>query len=239
LIFTSGGAVKVNAIRLITLPLAAFLVATPGISAILNVYQTEAAFQTAVGSSNAVTFNEMSAGPYNNYEGVQISGIQFVGNAFSPSNYDVSIINAGASSWDGQYLRGPGYFNSNSRIRVYLPSNIRFFGSQVMTVSTDSATSNDVQIALSGIAGTWQLTTIASFNSTAFIGFQVDSAVEYIDFIPTSGHNLVLDNFRFAASASQPLDPPTETPDPATFVLTGTGVILIVTTIRKRRPVNP
>jgi len=210
----------------------------------LNQYDTEAAFLAAVGTNDPVNFSEPgSTGAYNSSDGVTITGVQFVGigrDAGFPFNYDLQIVDEGVNNWDGWYLRGPQLIStqSPSRLRVYLPSNVRYFGSEVMTTNGGSPRSDTVTVVLSTGPTQYQLTTINNLSSTAFIGFQVDGPVQWIDFYsPAGGNNIAIDNFRTAIAPAGPdPDPPIGTPDAATFVLTASGVALIF--VRNRRRVE-
>ena len=230
----------------------AILVASFCISAGATVvqYSDQSSFTTATSGVTTITF----AGPasnqvisYSNSSGYTNDGATFIGydNASGPSGYDLRNEDVTPDWGSGAYLDGPGFFSSsaNSGITVYLPSNTFAVGTNIMASGQNPGTGQpesdaaNFQIVLSTGSTVYTATSIAGYSSMAFVGFTSDSAITSITFNPQSTDHMDLANFQFGQTAGS--SDPSPTPEAGTSLLCGSGLVLLVRFLRRRRSSRP
>jgi len=208
------------------------LVAAPLSASVID-YDNLADWEAATGSYSAVTFDEAlpSAGweMYTDEDGYTSPNgeVQFVG-LTSPSSH--VLIRAGG------ILKGDGLDVTNySTIQVHLPADVTSFSVELMALygypgSFTVALSSGEEFDLTGFAD----------ETPQFFGITSDIPIAEVNFILTSGISNTtqpgIDNFFYgvAAGAGLPLEDPAETPEAATFLLVGTGLLLLCRARRKR-----
>jgi hypothetical protein len=117
-----------------------------------------------------------------------------------------------------------------------LPSGIFAVASNVMLYDGNAGSSlaDTITVQLSTDATVYSAQTLAGFSSRSFIGFVSDTQISSITFFPASDQNphLVLDDFSTGGQAAV-----SQTPEAATMILCGGGLLLIGL-IRRHRHSN-
>jgi hypothetical protein len=188
------------------------------------VFTSRTTFDAAAPGTNTITFGSTAATLANS---LTYSGVTFAGG----TNYQVEVI-------DGTNVGAPGNFvltsNTNTpgasgpSIVITPPANTTAFGFDIK--SSDSALgtlgTGSYQITING---TPVGTVTPTYTSFSFIGFTSDVPITSITITALSGGDAVLDNVSFNGAA------PTETPEPATMLLFGTGIAGAASFVRRRR----
>jgi hypothetical protein len=167
---------------------------------------------------------------YSNTTGLVISGVQFEG-FLTSSQWQLTVVDAANVSpffnfGSGASLRGPIYdhppANFTPYIHVVLPS-MTAFSVDLMTVSPNAMS---YQATLSD-GSTFTIPT-ANRPARTFFGVTSSNPITFVDFkvlntSPTAGTLGMLDNF--AVAQADPQTPPADTPEVATLLLIGSGLI--------------
>jgi hypothetical protein len=218
-------------------------------SATVMEYTTQGSFTTATSGISTIDFNgtvgEPALGSYSNSTGYQYDGVTFIGydNASGPSGYSLNDTDLSPDWNSGADLDGPGSFGSsaNAGINVTLPANTFAVGTNFMASGHDGNGQPDseavtFQVVLSTGPTVYTITSLAGFSSMAFVGFTSSTAITSITFDPQSASDRTeLDNFQFGQTASES----SPTPEAGTSLLCGSGLLLIVRFLRRRRSLPP
>ncbi|MBV8820898.1 MAG: hypothetical protein JO022_21235, partial [Acidobacteriaceae bacterium] len=177
---------------------------------------------------------------YSNSTGLVLNGVDFVGYYQSAPTYSLIVADAGYISpyynfGTGGSLRGPVNDRASSTaflpyIHVILPANVTAVATDLMTVSPNNV---PFKVTLSdGESFTVQDNAVRP--ATTFFGVTADSPIAYIDFsLPSSSINAgtfaMLKDFSFGTAsvggASGGGNDPADTPEAATMILIGTGLV--------------
>ena len=196
-------------------------------------------FTTVAGPVSTVDFNSAAANA--GYSGsLTFAGVQFnyTGPTATCAGCGVGVVNGvnfGTTNnalFNNSAAVGPG----TSTLSINLPTGVRAFGfdfkgsngTQVPGVSPASYT---LTITFADPAVGTLTTTITnpSFTTFSFYGFTADADILSIAIASNSGGQPLLDNVTFSSAAA------TETPEPATMILFGTGLAGVASLARKRR----
>jgi hypothetical protein len=208
-------------------------------------YTNQSSFTTATSGVTTITF----AGPgsnqvnsYSNSSGYVNDGATFVGydNASGPSGYDLRNEDVMPDWGSGAYLDGPGFFSAaaNAGITVTLPSNTFAIATNIMASGQNPGTgqpesdAENFQIVLSTGPTVYTVASLAGYSNMAFVGFTSDTAITSITFSPQSTDHMDLDNFEFGQLATTESS---ATPEAGTSLLCGSGLLLLVRFLRRRR----
>lgn len=155
-----------------------------------------------------------------------IGGVDFQGfdHDNPPSGTDLQVF--GGNYWgSGSILEGPAGSSLGQHVIATLPGGIFAVGSDVMQFEPNGPTSfaetPTVQLSIDGTI--YNAPTIGGFLSRGFIGFTSDTQISSITFFPANdpSAHLGLDNFSTGQAAVS------QTPEAATMILCGGGLLLI------------
>lgn len=201
---------------------------------VTQTYSDVTSWSNAVAVGADATFTDPKApvggdDPFNSAGGYTEDGIKFVGD--DGAGYALQIDNPSATqpwlNWGGGELLQATYSSGsiNPDIRVTLPAGMTAFGVNLMTTGFVGET---FKITLSD-GESFTAPTFAN-PTAAFFGLTATSPITYIDFTLTgapAGSSMLMDNFEIGTVAAAP------TPESASFVLIGSGLIAL--TILRRR----
>lgn len=226
---------------------AALLFATVSAQAATVTYNDVTSWLSATTGDTNISFTA-TAGSFNDYStstGLVMSGVHFIG-YISPTSYQLTTVDQmfAAPYFDfgtGGSLRGPMYDRAANAtflpyIHVTLPSNVTAFATNLMTASP-----NAVPFKVTLADGESFSVATGNRPTTAFFGLTADAAISYVDFaLPTAANNAgtsgLLKNFQFGTSGATP--PPADTPEAATLILIGTGLVFFRSFRKYMRPVE-
>jgi hypothetical protein len=239
-------------------PLAALitllLVVTPANAAIVATYTSAEALVISSESPAQITLEDITnAGPYNNYNELNVSttygSVGLRGWATSSTRADLTVPQNPNPTWTGNYLNQDGVNPSyGPRISVVLPAGVYFAGMNVMRISFGNVASDGVRIQVTDVNDnvyTQDVPTLSTTGSTngyanaAFLGLRFDVPIARWDVYQYTGTwtGLAIDNIYLAQNAftepPPPPPPPGDTPDAATHLLCGGGILLFLS--RKMR----
>jgi hypothetical protein len=210
-------------------------------AATVTTYTNPATWQGAASGILAINFEGLAPtnglATYTGATGVTSSGVQFIGYTSGGS----SLVYVVDTNWSSFYNFGTGgaLMQDTDRplatsplpyIHIVLPANITAFGMDLFTVSP-------TQLAYTiTVAGTPYTVPTNALPNVAFWGVTSDTPISTIDLKLQSAvfngtSHALLDNFKFGTA--QAIDPPSETPEAATFLLIGSGLIGFVA-LKKR-----
>jgi hypothetical protein len=202
-------------------------------------YSDRSNWAAAAGGALAITNHDFSAltptnsdtgAFYSNAAGLTDNSVNFVGFDNGSSGYDLKVVDDPFNNWgSGAFLQGPARFNSFSRIEVTFGAGVYSVGSDIMYRAASSAGSGSFNIVLSTGATIYSANTSGTFASRDFAGFISDTPITSIFFYSQSPDNAVLDNFATAGQVAE------ATPETATLLLCGTGLIVMVWICRRKR----
>lgn len=198
----------------------------------ITTYTDRALWTAASTGVTTIDFETLGASPgaatgYSTAAGVTLSGVNFVG--ILPGDYYLFAEkeNPGSSLYwgSGTVLMGPWYQNLSGRyIQINLPAHVTAFGLDLMA---NSMTAQQVTIVLPGV-NSFLVNTQANPTRT-FWGFTSDTPISTIQISATASP--LIDNVSFGTAA------PAQTPEIATFILIGTGLLGL--RWLRRRQTNP
>lgn len=218
------------------------------VSAATVSYTDQVAWTTAAGTITQFNFDNIApSGLYTDEStstGLTIDGAQFVGYV-SPTAYQLQVVDSMFvfpyyNFGSGGALRSPTYDRAQNAsfipyIQVNLPANTTAIAADLATVSPNGLA---YEIILSD-GSSYTVNTQARPNTT-FLGITSDTAITYADFVVlgtqyNGGTFGLIKDFSYATSASQGDQVPT--PEAATLILIGTGLIAF-RWLRKRQVSN-
>jgi hypothetical protein len=214
--------------------------ATPAYSSI-STFSNLADWQAAASGVQVIDFSGLnSPGPITDYStgvGLTVSNIQFIGLTASGAA-SLQVLDTSQFSWDN-YGSGDALMQSMNRagsdpsphIHVVFLTPVTAFGTDLFT-----ATPHALSFAIS-LFGTQYAAPTLDQPNRAFWGVTSDTPISYVDFtIPDATWNgntvAFLDNFRFG-TAQGTEEPPADTPEAATLLLIGSGLVGLAS-LRKR-----
>jgi len=187
------------------------------------IFTSRTTFDAAAPGTSTITFGTTAAALANS---LTYSGVTFAGG----TDYQVEVI-------DGTNVGAPGNFvltsNTNTagamgpNIVITPPANTTAFGFDIKSSNSalGSIGTGSYQIFVNG---TPVATVTPTYTSFSFIGFTSDVPITSITIQALTGGDPVLDNFTFGPAA-------TETPEPATMLLLGSGLAGLAALARRRR----
>jgi hypothetical protein len=217
--------------------------ALPSYAATLQIYSDQTLFNQQLSVYSTVTFENIVSAPgyVNDYDDLSgftdpATGVQFVGINDPYSPY-LAIEWPSASQTDqnwgtGAYLLGPYYGNlSTQYVEITLPNPAYAVGMDLMT-QTPYGGSYSITLSTGDT-----ISPIATQNlpTPTWFGVISDTPITSLRVEVLSGHSNI-DNFEFGS----PLGSQTDTPEAATFILIGSGLLgLRLVKRRRRRRLNP
>lgn len=210
-------------------------------------YASQSDWLGATSGLTTIDFEGVIAGEWQSFstaDGLTVGDVQFLGVKPATTGYDLWVVNPTAGSesdWgSGAYLKGPLFWSGdpNQAIKAVLPDGVTAFGVELMTMDSDPM---EFVVALSTGEQFTGIATAARPNRT-FFGVTTDIPIAEVSFMLASGINTVsrpaIDNFVYGVAggggAGDPINPE-ETPEAATFLLVGTGLVLLYRA-RRRKP---
>ncbi len=231
------------------IPLVAFLTlllaVMPANAAIVAAYTSAEALVNASDSPAQITFEEItSEGPFNNYSELNVSttygSVGLRGWKSLSTRENLWVPQSPNPTWTGKYLTQEGNNPSASPfISVSIPDGVYFVGMNVMRISFGNVQPDGVQIRVTDVENNvyiQDVPTLSSAGSTggyanaAFLGLRSDVAIARWDVYQFTGtwSGLAIDNVYLAQNAAGPPPDPQGTPDAATHLLCGGGILLIL-----------
>lgn len=229
----------------------------PGLLILLGAILAVPVWATSVQYSDRVAWEAASSGltgidfegitdtyaSYGDASGLTVGDVQFVGVQPASSSYWLYVNNPASGSAEdygsGALLKGPIYSSSDPsrHILVNLPTGVTSFGVDLMTLDADPATFNILLSTGDQFTG---INTAARPNRT-FFGLTSDAEISSIQFVLTGGVPSTsipgIDNFTYGAAGSGGGGgAPEQTPEAATLIMVGMGLILINRLRKKRLP---
>jgi hypothetical protein len=191
-------------------------------SASVVVYTDRNQWLTATSTVNTIDFTGATA----NNGDVTIGAVDFQGfDNTAETQHDLQVF--GGNYWgSGAILEGPPGFTAGQHIIVTLPVGIFAVGSDIIQFDPNGPTSfaETVTAQLSIDSTIYSAQTNSGLTSRAFFGFVSTGAqITSITFFPANdiGTHLGLDNFSTGQAAES------QTPEAATMILCGGGLLLI------------
>jgi hypothetical protein len=208
-------------------------------AATVTTYTNPATWQGAASGILAINFEGLA--PTNNFvtytgaTGLTLNNVQFIGYTSGGS----SLINVLDTNMSSFYNFGTGGALMQDAVRplaasplpyihIVLPANITAFGMDLFTASPSQMTYTIT------VAGTPYTVPTNALPNVAFWGVTSDTPISTIDLklldaAFNGGSHAFVDNFKFGTAQA----PPAETPEAATFLLIGSGLIGLVALKRK------
>jgi hypothetical protein len=217
------------------------LAAVPAHSTIITTYSVQANWLAALTGQQTLDFSGLApAGGTMNYpSGVSLAGGTII---FTAVNGNLQAVDTGFSSF---YNFGTGVAlsiaydrpngNPAPNFHVVLPANITAFGLNLFTVSPNGASFSVV-----AAGGTYTVPTFGT-PTPAFFGVTANAPISSIDFTVLgtvfNGDTVgLIDNFSFGTADTSP--PPSDTPEVASKLLIGSGLVLLAGLKRRARGVR-
>lgn len=200
-------------------------------SASVVVYTDFTTWQSATSNVNTIAFEGITTPDnkivqYNggaNGDTLTIGSVSFQGFDTASGGPDLEVNDSLSPNWGtGAILRGPGPFTSSSRIVASLGPGVFAVGSNVFALDGEASDAATVTMVLSTGSTVYSVNTVAGFGSYSFIGFTSDTAITSISFFPPSPDRVIIDNFSTGGQAAV-----SQTPEAATMILCGGGLLLI------------
>jgi EamA domain-containing membrane protein RarD len=213
------------------------LVAAPSFGATVT-YSDNTSWTAATSNQTSISFSGLApTGSFTDYgtsTGLVSSGVTFLG-YLSPTAYMLAVVDSMFASpyynfGSGGSLRGPVNDRASTSaflpyIQVNLPASVTGFAVDLMTISP-----NALPFTITLADGETFTVNTGNRPNTAFFGLTTTSAIAYIDFaLPTSSINggtyALLKDFQYSTSSSQSQGTPGQTPEAATLIMIGTGLV--------------
>jgi hypothetical protein len=204
-------------------------------SASVAVFTDRPTWLAATSSVNTIGFEGIAPangfalynGTAGNPDTLTIGSVSFQGfDHASPAN-DLEVNNQDPSWGTGAVLQGPPHYDLNSRIVATVGAGVFAVGSDVYNNAGGNPDSGTVNVVLSIDGTVYTVNTVAGLSGHAFIGFVSGSAITSISFFPESADQVVIDNFATGGQAGS------QTPEAATMILCGSGLLLMVRRFRR------
>jgi hypothetical protein len=190
----------------------------------IQLYNNRATWNTDRTGVNAdLTFTNMTfetfSGSFNTAAGLldAVTNVQFAGFQSNGISYDLEILSPGFSG-----SRVLNQLGSNGTITVTLPANVRAFGVDLSSVGPFGLT-----VAFNASSAFSHLATTGT-GASGFFGVRTDAPITSLVFSTGVFSRGSLDNFEIGAQA--------ETPEVATLLAIGTGLIAMRWMRRRRSP---
>jgi hypothetical protein len=208
---------------------------TPAYSTTLTTYNSLADWQAATTVVDpTITFTNM-AGDYSG-GGLPVGNVDFWGYT-NTANWlqvqDTSTLSY-ANFGTGEALAQQSYPSSGALIRANFTTPVTAFGANLFT-----GLGNGLSFVVTVLGTPYTVTTSATAPPT-FWGITSDTPITTVTFAvqPASGGSVgFLDNFTYGAADTE--GPPPETPEAATMLLIGSGLVGLAILGKKMRPVQP
>jgi len=150
---------------------------------------------------------------YSDAAGLTVADVQFIG-LVPPSSYALYVVNpVPGSDYDfesGSLLKGPYYFTGTSKLIVNLPAGVTSFGADLMTLDDSNPATFTVHLST---GEEWTDIATAARPTRTFFGVNFSYGV---------------------ADLGGGGEDPAETPEAATMILVGTGLIAVFGFRRRR-----
>jgi hypothetical protein len=193
-------------------------VVLPATSAVLTTYTDNATFTAALSSQTLIDFDTLSTGEDSTAAGLTIGGINFVG--MNNGGYYLATQNNGWNSGTFVYL--PYFFGPLSYTAVTVPSGTTAVGFDLGSQSgTDSFTVT--------ILGATAVVNTATFPAHTFFGVTSDTAFTTFQIQSNIAKTVLMDNFIFGTATTGTVTdpPPSDTPEAATLIMIGSGLLIM------------
>ena len=199
-------------------------IVTPAYSTTLTAYTDLASFNAATSSDQTITFTGKSPGTITSYPGgVSYPDVQFFGITTA-----LNVVDTTTFSWysfgTGEALMQPtNSISGVPYIHVVFTNPVTAFGSNLFSYS-----SAGMSFSITVPGATQQLVNTSATAPATFWGVTSDTPITSVDFqlqgtTPTSNSVAFLDNFIYGTASAGP--PPDQTPEAATLLLIGSGLI--------------
>ena len=212
--------------------LALVLTITPAYSTSITTYTSRTGWALSASGIQTIDFEGLApangATNYNTASGLTVGGVEFIGIA-SGANW-LEVVDTNFSPW---YNFGSNDALAINLYQAYSGAPVQYFhiilSTPVTAFGVDLATisPNALTFSISVGGGTYSAPTFAR-PTLGFFGFTSDTPFTTIDIsvpntTPSGGTYALLDNFSFGTAQTAPAD----TPEIATFVLIGSGLVVL------------
>ena len=199
---------------------------------VLQIYDSRANWEAATTGQANVDFAALglAVGGYTSYStsgGLSLGGLTFVG--VESSGYWLYAVNptAGSDQDFGSSTVIKTQYGASAYLAITLPSATTSFGVDLMTAFPDAQT---FRIELDSVDLRVDLFSTAARPTRTFVGVTTDTAISQVRIYLTSGNSgtvALFDNFGYGAAGSSGGggDPPGDTPEIATMLCVGSGLI--------------
>jgi hypothetical protein len=217
---------------------------TPAYSTTLTQYTDLASFNAATSGDLTADFEAMTPGFYDTTTGVSsYPNVDFIGYNSAPLPYLQVLATTGSPYYDFgtgnalmQDMTRPNDASLLPYIHVVFSTPVTAFGANLFTNSP-----RGTNFAITVLGTPFTVTTSVAPPAT-FWGVTSDTPISSVDFTlqgtsPTGGTWAFIDNFTYGAADTE--GPPPETPEAATMLLIGTGLVGLAILGKKMRPVQP
>jgi len=219
---------------------------TPAYSVTLTSYTDVGSFDAATSGNTTISLTGLD-GSYGTFQGLSAANglsdpnVQFIG--ISGGGYGLAVINTSGFGWTGtgDALVQTEYPGNTYYIQVKFSTPVTAFGTNLFTSNPNAVS---FSVTLYGASSTQLAAPFTAATNPqptpAFWGVTSDTLISYADFAlqgPSSGGtNAFLDNFTYGTADQSP---PPETPEAATMLLIGSGLVGLAILGKKMKPVQP
>lgn len=233
--------------RVLILPALAALAwnVTPAYSTIITQYTDLASFNAATSGDTTVSLAGLAGNNYPTFQGLSAANglsdpnVTFIG--IAGGGYALGVLDTSGYGWTGtgDALDQTEYPTSTYYIQVKFSAPVTAFATNLFTSSPNAVS---FSVTLYGASSTQLAAPFTAATNPqptpAFWGVTSNTPISYADFAlqgPSSvGTNAFLDNFMYGTAQDQ-----TETPEAATMLLIGSGLLGLAILGKKMRPVQP